>query len=198
MIEVALAMAIIAFGMTSILGLFPVGMNASRNAIAENSSIDAVEQFAGYMKSRAEINASGFDSIFSNSTGVLPAIAGLPDNAAIDSATTVFLRDFRIDRITNQIIGFSLYRSSNPAIYFVVQGPEGSANCDFMGMLKIWRSPVAMNFRIDSSTVANPVRTNNDPNYGWGGGLNIEISWPLQMPYAERQKRYYYIEVIRP
>lgn len=200
MIEVALAMAIIAFGMTSILGLYPVGINAARNAIAENSSIDTVEQFVGYIKSRAEVNSSGFDSLFSTSTGVLPTITGLPSDATINTATANFLRDFRVDRTINQISGFSLYYSDplDPSIYFVVQGPEGSVNCDFMGMLKVWRSPVAMSFRIDSSTVANPIRVNTDLNYGWGGGLNIEISWPLQKPYNEREKRYYYIEVIRP
>lgn len=199
MIEVALAMAIIAFGMTSILGLYPVGINASRNAIAENSSIDAVEQFAGYIKSRAESSSSGFDSLFSNATGSLLTIAGLPGDASIDTATTTFLGDFKTSRTLNQIPGFSLYRCpANTGIYFVVQGPEGSVNCDFMGMLKVWRSPVGMNFRIDSTTVANPVLTNTDANYGWGGGLNIEISWPLQMPYAAREKRYYYVDVIRP
>ena len=213
MIEVALAMAIIAFGMTSILGLFPVGMNASRNAIAENASIDSIEQFAGYIRSLAESNSTNFDNLFTNGGATpLPTVTGLPTAAAIDTATAAFLDQFRIDRTTNQIAGFSLYNSLNsdgtlnPAIYFVVQGPDGSANCDFMAMLKVWRSPVSMNFRIDSSAVTNPARTNNDVNYGWGGGLNIEISWPLSkntstfkgIPYAERQKRYYYIDIIRP
>lgn len=199
MIEVALAMAIIAFGMTSILGLYPVGINASRNAIAENSSIDAVEQFAGYIKSRAESSPSGFDSLFSNAAGSLLPITGLPGVANIDTATATFLDNFRLDRTTNQIAGFSLYRCpSSGCIYFVVQGPEGSANCDFTGMLKVWRSPVGMSFRIDSTAVTDPVRVNKDENYGWGGGLNIEISWPLQIPYAAREKRYYYVDVIRP
>lgn len=206
MIEVALAMAIIAFGMTSILGLFPVGINASRNSIAENASIDSVEQFAGYIRSVSESSPGNFDSLFSNASGALKTVSTLPVNATIDSVTANFLDEFRIDRTTNLIPGFSLYSSSDPAIYFVVQGPDGSANCDFMAMLKVWRSPVTMNFRIDSSAVTDHDRVNKDVNYNWGGGLNIEISWPLSkhtptskgIPYSERQKRNYYIEVVRP
>ena len=50
MIEVALAMAIIAIGISSILVLFPVGINASKSAIADNNLADIAEYIFGYYK----------------------------------------------------------------------------------------------------------------------------------------------------
>ena len=43
MVEVALAMAIIAIGLSGILVLFPVGINASKSAIADNNLADIAE-----------------------------------------------------------------------------------------------------------------------------------------------------------
>ena len=40
MVEIALAMAIIAIGLSGILVLFPVGINASKSAIADNNLAD--------------------------------------------------------------------------------------------------------------------------------------------------------------
>jgi type II secretory pathway pseudopilin PulG len=51
MIEVVLAMAVIALAMTSVLALLPVGLNASRDAINLNYSADAVANFVGRIKS---------------------------------------------------------------------------------------------------------------------------------------------------
>jgi type II secretory pathway pseudopilin PulG len=70
MIEITLAIAIIAFGMSSILVLFPVGLNASRDSIADNYSANAVEQFISYIQARCR-----------NKTDVIPSGApdGIPD-----------------------------------------------------------------------------------------------------------------------
>ena len=43
MVEIALAMAIIAIGLSGILVLFPVGINASKSAIADNNLADIAE-----------------------------------------------------------------------------------------------------------------------------------------------------------
>ena len=43
MVEIALATAVIAIGISSILVLFPIGINATRAAIEENCYSDAVE-----------------------------------------------------------------------------------------------------------------------------------------------------------
>jgi type II secretory pathway pseudopilin PulG len=197
MIEVALAMAIIAFGMTSILGLFPVGLNAARAAIADNYGSDVAEQLAAYIKSSAERNTTAFDDIFVTvaSTKYLPDFTP-PNEVALNSLSNDFREALRTENLTNfpRIGSWQIYRSTaNNAIYFVTQGADGSFTYDFAAMIKVWKSPVTARFKNDNIATVNP-----DNSYTYTGGINLEISWPIEKVYSEREKRYYYIEVTRP
>ena len=50
MVEIALAIAIIAIGLSAVLVLFPVGINATRAAMDENSSADVSEFVANFVR----------------------------------------------------------------------------------------------------------------------------------------------------
>ncbi len=76
MIEVVLAMAIIAFGMSSILGLFPVGINAMKSSMVDNYCSDSIDQMIGYIKNQAEYSAGNYTAF----------VTGLPDAAALTAA----------------------------------------------------------------------------------------------------------------
>ena len=52
MVEIALAIAIIAVGISAILVLFPIGINATRAAMDENSSSDVAEYIANFVKGK--------------------------------------------------------------------------------------------------------------------------------------------------
>ena len=204
MIEVVLAMAIIAFGMTSILGLFPVGINASQNAIANNCGSDAVEQFMGYLKSYAETPmppTTHFTSLFGTSsiTGSLreqDQLAAIRGSA--DAESQAFLAALRLNPANpaapySKIPGWQMYKSNIPAIYFVTQGQENAFPADFAAMIIAWKQPVTSNVNLLGTWRSIP-----DNSYTQGAGLNIEISWPLEKSYADREKRYYYIEIKSP
>ena len=47
LVEIALAIAIIAIGMSSILVMFPVGINATKSSIAQNNMTDIAEYMQG-------------------------------------------------------------------------------------------------------------------------------------------------------
>ena len=51
MVEIALATAVIAIGISSILVLFPIGINATRAAMEENCYSDAVDTVTAFVKS---------------------------------------------------------------------------------------------------------------------------------------------------
>jgi hypothetical protein len=197
MIEIALAMAVIAFGMTSLLALFPVGLNASRNSIAENYCSDAVEQFMAYIKFYAEKSQTNYTALFPND--------GIKDNvtrdntvcAAIDSTSNEqFLADF-YNGVTTKREDANLNIYKYPCtglgdVYFVLQGPQGSTKYDFSAMFYVWKTPVTT-WVYDGSW-----KEDKDESYANYAGLNIEVSWPVAMPYKDRQKRYYYIEIKNP
>ena len=52
MVEIALAIAIIAIGLSAVLVLFPVGINATRSAMDENSSADVSEYVANFVRGK--------------------------------------------------------------------------------------------------------------------------------------------------
>ncbi len=70
MIEVVLAMGIIAVGMTSIMGLFPVGINASRDAVGYNTSVEMASNLISYMRAFADRSPNNFDDMFIGSTSL--------------------------------------------------------------------------------------------------------------------------------
>lgn len=219
MIEIALAMAIIAFGMTSILGLFPVGLNACRNSVAENCAVDSAEQFASYLKNYAEAGPANFEDLFGTS-----ATTGFYRETKPTAPPVTVVNDFLSAIVSGKGVngaayatpsvaaGWSIFYSDNVSpyttyrgTYFTVMGPgnylaPGSggtfSNWDFSAMIMVWKSPL-------KSYVPNLTATgwlpDEDTKYERGAALNVEISWPLDVAdYNGRQKRTFYIEVIKP
>jgi len=219
MIEVALAMAVIAFGMTSILGLFPVGLNACRNAIAENSASDAAGQFSSYLKGYAESSKANFENLFGTSdvTGYYTETNPMTIPATVITVKTK-TADF-LNAITTGTPyaavpvyrGWTIFPSDNASpptlknVYFTVFGPgnyfdaAGAAkfpNWDFAAMIVVWKTPLTYYVpRVNGSGWD----TYQDSTYSLGAGLNIEVSWPLDVAdYSARQKRTFYIEINKP
>ncbi|MCF6175047.1 MAG: hypothetical protein L3J71_04730 [Victivallaceae bacterium] len=221
MIEIALAIAIIAFGMSSILVLFPVGLNASRDSMADNYSADAVEQFVSYIQAYANKGATEYDNLFITSTALYfitdtqpPAtdinLDSFGDNVLPPSPlTSGFLKELRDDSVTSRIAGWDLYQAydadnggtsgSKKQIYFLVHRSNSPditpAKYDFMATMAIWKSPVTV--RIYTKTVG-ALEITESTLYDDFAALNIEISWPLNKPYKDRQKRYYQFTIKKP
>ena len=201
MIEVVLAMAIIAFGMTSILGLFPVGLNALKASMADNSCSDAIDQMGGYLKNQAEYSVTTFSSMISAGTA-LPAVKTSTCGVkSPDTLSSEFITDYLKSDTSTYAPVFSDWNiymvpsgANFPYIYFIVQGPINSKAYDFAAMVLVWKSPVIYNMKNSSGV---PTKF-TDTAYAEFAGLNFEVSWPLQKPYAEREKRYYYVEVKKP
>lgn len=261
MIEILLALTVIAIGMTSVLGLFPVGLNASRNAIAQNCSADVADQIITYLRVMGEAStpsSASYDNTFDPDLSLeteLPDYAGLniTNDTTIDirdGATGVttsniqtmsdnFLEDYKIcdftNRYTRVATGWAIFcpkiTSPTPTnlrrrVYFIVQGPnctEGTLASplghpvDYSAMALVWKSPVQIIRLIPNgdpnnsadwqkwppdTDVYSNVPTNtiikSGTAYDISGKLNIELSWPLTLPYAERKKRYYQVVITNP
>ena len=84
--------------------------------------------------------------------------------------------------------------SNMPYLYFIVQGQMTSKNIDFSAMMLVWKSQVIYNMKDSSGNISQCT----DATYAKFAGINFEVSWPLEKPYAQREKRYYYVEVKMP
>lgn len=255
MIEVLLALTVIAIGMSSILGLFPVGLNASRNAIAENMSADVADQMVTYIRVRGESTDAAYIATFVTSTTSLPIYddnhASNPDNDNNDSSTLdiytntsgvttinlngsevnigtlsdTFLSDYKsgdinppgssiTDDFTRVASGWSIFKPAGASdlrrrVYFIVQGANstedgGNRNIDYSAMALVWKSPIQIRCLFSDSATWGlwpDIDIVNDIDadiYQYSGQINIELSWPLELAYSQRKKRYYQIVISRP
>ncbi len=189
LVEVALAIGVAGIGIAGVMVLFPVGLNATRDAIGENYASNAAEQFISYIKrdvNEDPINSwnnfivAGSPSGFSTETDLFfPATdEGTPGpilNADTGTTTKLYML------------------GGNPSIYRVTQGTISgvSSVTDFDGVIRIWKSPTK------SSLYAGSWKSWTDHDYGSSAGLNVEISWPKSKPYNVRSKALYYFEIYK-
>lgn len=195
MIEVALAMAIIAIGISSILVLFPVGLNANKAAIAENNLADVSEYVMGFLR------AGHASEWASNSTNFSSGFPTSPSNDPGDGATWT------------PIANTNLYRagSNNNILKFeqITQTTSGPV-ADFSAVIQVWKeadedfkkqvfcpdlkNPDAPPKSMDSIDIFKnaPIPVQLSP---YAKALCLEISWPAEAPYANREKRIYRFEI---
>lgn len=208
LIEIALSMAVIAIGLSSILVLFPIGINASKESIADNNLPDAAEYVlslfrAGVMSDWYRNSNDFFDNIKSDK----------PSETDIDGDHTwsVFLPKTPEDK---NIQKANFLKSGNPRIYLyqqvsAVEQPDGSTEYvpDFSAMILVWKSPIKNLYNYDwendkmveikeSVTDGNGLSTEELMNtYHYACQLNVEFSWPADIPYKLRSKRMYVLDL---
>lgn len=183
LIEVTLALAVVGIGIAGIMSLFPVALEASRDAIAENYAADAGEQFLGY--------------IANNWT----TVTGLPTSAQTindtDTNTTwsksVSEKVDPLDKSSN-IYDDTTDGTNITGVYGIKQGNSDGSQIDFIAHIKIWKSQIS-NVYWNSTTSSAGSST---LPYTEAARVNVEISWPVGKPYSTRTKRYYSLEVYNP
>ena len=79
LVEIILALGVIAVGMTGVLVLFPTGLNSVNSATADNSAPDAVQYLAGYLESSIRGDwRNGVTTTVTNLPTAKPGAADLP------------------------------------------------------------------------------------------------------------------------
>lgn len=220
LIEVALAMAILAIGIASILVLFPVGVNANKSAIANNNLADIAEYMMGYLRGKitvswAKTSASNMDSDnnneFRNDLQEPYSNLGIGnDSFPIDIATIddPGSKWARVDKnLNNNDIPARLYQHKDNKQIFLFQqlSKVGDGNkdyvADFSAIVKVWKDD---NFDFP---VCNILYNTNKYKYIpikdiTGSGLKnymtalcMEFSWPAEARYENREKRVFRFEV---
>lgn len=174
LIEIALAIAIIAVGMSSVLVLFPAGLNAVNSAAADSSAPDAVQYLAGYVESRIrhEWNSSGA-SRTSNTVTNLPT--------AKPSAT----ESWNASPIPNTPI----YTSSTDGLFKYEQthAVNGESVVDFAAAARVWKT--------DNNHISVPGQSIPVGIPTGSVTIFIEVSYPLEKPYDERDKQIYRLDL---
>ena len=212
MVEIALAMVVISLGITGILGLFSVGVNAKKAAINENNVADAAEYVLGVYKAFVCNKYESGESITLDSLGLKGALSN------DDSATALNITDW--DANKNSYFTLSgntsakkesglYYKSSTTAIpqvfcYMAVResetGNELVADTQLQGY--VWAAKVPVTFAestgVTSQGGSGTTSKNVELDYKYGVRVYLELSWPVDKPYAERNKKVFVMDVMNP
>lgn len=166
LVEVALAIGIVAVGMAGVMGLYPVALKAARNSVAENYSMLSAEQFFCFLEMTAD---SGWNSF----------ITGVPSSKPTPSQLTS-ANNWSGNNIGDIYTSGSTLDTGN-GIYGIMM--KSSSVTDFAAHAVIWKAPLTNSYGVDSP------RFFTDSAYQNSAIINIEISWPVEKPYKARDKR---------
>ena len=176
LIEVLLALGVIAFGVVSVLALLPASMKSSRDSVADTHSSLVGEHLTEMLSTAMESSASA--TAWTASALALPS-----DKPGADEAATGWTNWRSQDGIRYWRVG-----TANQ-LHRVELRRDGNDYAEFAGMCRVWRRQVVI------SQLTNGTWTTRTLPWEDAVALNIEVSWPVQAPYARRQKAIYALNV---
>lgn len=254
MVEILLAIGILAIGFSAVLGLFPVSLKMVRSSQTGTLVADAVGDLQSYYYGLANIplvdTATGnqingeywYALLFypaSIDSGTLLPIAGAPTYDVKFFTDITGLPDENIDKAREQarlgtttpnlygpsfldklktetgklgykiddlvsnddfglIQNLNLFRPKLSApladfqTFYLINGENEFKHITSTAQLLVWITGIEKFYKsTDPSVIANI-------DYKYGVVLNIEASWPINLPYDDREKRYYQFTIANP
>lgn len=190
MVEIVLALGVVAIGVVSIMALFPVAANASRDAMAETYACNAADHVLHYLEHQIRIKTAtvdGWDNYIVNAVTATHIPAAEPSAADKTDFTPAYAANT------------TLYpKPSTAGVYKVIRFVDGSAGTDdlyepandimdFEAVLAVWQEAVTI------PGGSGPVALDAT----FAVALHAEISWPAKLPYERRQKSLYHSEIFK-
>ena len=208
MVEIMLAVIVIALGITGTFVLFPVGVNANKSAVADNSIADIAEYVTAF--ARAEVlagsqNDSSTKEFGSRITGYFNQDGANPAESK-DYYQAISVDDPGSgwsDSASDSVI---LKHQSASGVYLVRQlsGPEDNRFVDFAAVARVYldngdTNGTGLTGAFFPNANAEMVETasgddNNELKKFFIPAV-LELSWPATVPIAEREKRYFRFEI---
>lgn len=176
LIEIVLALAVIAFGVVSVLALLPASIKSGRDSVADTHSAlvgeHLIEMLSTAMENAADADAWGASAL------ALPTTKPGADESAttwVNWRSQDGIRYWRVGT-ANQLHRVELRR-------------DGNDYAEFGAMCRVWRQQVVI------SQFSNGTWASRTLPWSQAVALNLEVSWPVQAPYARRQKAIYALNV---
>lgn len=175
-IEVALAVAILAVGAVILVSVYPVGVKNSTESMTKTYSSEAAESMFAYI-SRASLTNTKW-----NQEGSIYEISSSKPSSVFSNTTEwPVSSDNGIYQVSNDD-GSNKY----PGVYGIMF--KTSDNVDIVGEALVWKTTPSKVFF--NKTAMDAEKYNNALI-----AMNIEISLPLAKPYSQRDKYKYYFEI---
>ena len=211
MIEIALALVVLAVGLSSVLVLFPIGASAGKNSVTDNNLANVAEQLTAYIQSGVSAPASWQADGTGGSAGIT-AFTAEPASGAVPTSDTGFIevatdsglykngdnyiyRQFTTDSSGHKIVDFEVMirvGSDNNSLrdhqyYPLVQAVGGSK----WALLKDYTR--TGDVTKPAGTRLNTAVANILPKCYQT--LIMEFSWPIEAEWRNREKRIFRLEM---
>lgn len=212
LVEVILALGVVAIGVVSIMALFPIGASATRDAAMETYSSNAADEMFHMIQFMALNDGDTLDDSWKkwieNNTKLATS------KPEYDDADTDKNKWERLGNTTKGIdSNIFQTKSTTPGVFLLISHHDPKAKntatladvgededgsdedlisyekVDFRAVVLVWKEQV----RVDP-TGTDPVLL----GYKDAAKLVIEVSWPEEMLYDKRQKRYFSYEIAKP
>ena len=199
LIEITIALGVIAIGVVAILGLFPIAANSTRDAMAETYAAQVAEQLTSYTEQSfrkdwttalAGLGTSKPDTAYGAGT----AVPGTGDTIFDFSTAPAVPGKYRVIRYID------LSSPKNDVF------DSGTDIQDFEAMVVVWRSIPTIFDRDGNGAFGGPDSLDTDGDwdaddetiaYGIAVQLNVEVSWPAQVDYAKRKSALFVVELFK-
>lgn len=215
LVEILIAMGVCVIGLCSIMVFFPVASNASRNAVMSSHAANVAEQLLALVKTSIEDDKLGPGyAAFKHFTGWNPGnpsgyTAGVPakpepgyhtDHQANDTGFTDSSKNWFSERMQKAFEAMVKNDTTKVTIctdnvyHFdflsIIPDPDDNTKAlevsDYTCYACIWATPVKV------EEPSGPV------NYiPFAARIHVEVSWPAEIPYSNRQKREFALDVFK-
>jgi hypothetical protein len=206
MVEVMLAVIVVALGIASTFVLFPVGLNASKDAVAESRVADISETAALIVQSEVIPNLvetasnKGFSfKAIGNSNEHFCERPTASDNTEIDKTV-----DPESLEDSKKVSGTDLYKMGNGLYVYVSKVPD-SGEVLFAAAVKVYldRDSSSDNgFENEYFCTRDGIKKYSAIKGSVNDCINkfllpvaVEVSWPVTVPAADREKRVFRFEL---
>ena len=183
LVELMLALGVVAIGVCSIMVLFPIGANASRDASMETFIAQAADQLLNFQKynlySSWDLTTIPSSKTNEGNTGGIV----FTTTKANWNRNTMLPNLFTYTDPTKGLYQLVSYKN----VYDVNDAEHplyiDNSDIDYRVIMKIYYNPIV----VGSSTYSTDIAVR----------LNVEASWPAEIPDGQRQKVLYTLDVFK-
>ncbi len=208
LVEVILALGVVAIGVVSIMALFPIGASATRDAAMETYSSNAADEMFHMLQFMALNDGDTLDDSWNKWIKADTKLGTSKPNYTDDNTDKDKWE--RLGDSTKGIDG-NIFQAkpAQKGVFLLISHHDSSADkdaaladagdtesdntityekVDFRAVVLAWKEKVR----------EDPADAAKDIEFEEAAKLVIEVSWPEEMPYAARQKRYFSYEIAKP
>ena len=225
LVEVILALGVVAIGVVSIMALFPIGANASRDASMETYAANVADEMLQFVKYRLKLVEDGddqdkvkerWDALIGDDddNGIIkkkPTENALKtaltinnddldkDTVWVSPSTSTFGNVFQSTHTIYQLDSnkqvFQLLSHRNPDNRSLGYTDSSNSSNDFAAKVDFRAIAYIWKEQIIMDKTVNP---SYKVPYTSGARIIIRVTWPAEIPYDARQKADYVLEVFKP